>query len=205
MSFHDVAVFYVFQLIAVPGVDSNGSILVLTFLDVFRAGVVVWAVFDQVLEFLLVEPVDRFREREVHGDFDRNAHLIDGYVGIRGDDRPRREVDSFAHQVASYPALFGLETLRDRAQGSTGALFRGRDAGKLIVDEGRYVVLNELCPRADGFFGRSPGLDFLFQSVVSLDDVAQLVSEVVLATLPGVVPHGRSDGRRRHGEYRAYE
>ena len=47
-------------------------------------------------------------------------------------------------------------------------------------------------------------MDFLFQRVVSFNDIAYFVSEVILATLPSFISHRRSDSRWRNREHRAF-
>lgn len=56
---------------------------------------------------------------EVLGNTLRNAELIELENGVRGDDGTSRKVNSLAHEIASYTALFALQSRSDVLDGAT--------------------------------------------------------------------------------------
>ena len=55
-----------------------------------------------------VERGDNLRKGEVLSNGTRDAHLINGQVGVRGDDGTGGEVHSLSHQIPPDTPLFGL-------------------------------------------------------------------------------------------------
>ena len=66
------------------------------------------------------------------------------------------------------------------------------------------MILDKLDPSVNGFFSGTT-CDFLLQSIVSLNNVAQFVSEIIFTALTGIVFDRRSDRRRWDREHSANE
>lgn len=69
-----------------------------------------------------VEGSDNLGKGHVGGDGAGNADLVDGEVGVGGDDSAGREVHSLAHQVSSHTAFLALQPLLQGLEGTPGLL-----------------------------------------------------------------------------------
>ena len=58
--------------------------------------------------------------------------------------RPRREIHTLSHQVATHTSAFADDALSNRLDRSSTALLSGRHADDLVVEDGGHVELEEV-------------------------------------------------------------
>mmetsp|Transcript_11636 Transcript_11636/g.39767 ORF Transcript_11636/g.39767 Transcript_11636/m.39767 type:complete len:267 (-) Transcript_11636:661-1461(-) len=163
-------------------------------------GVFAGPIVHEGLEHLHVEGRDDLRVGERLRDGPRHAHLVDGQVWVRRDDRARGEVHALAHEIAADAAVLALEALRDGLHRAPGLERRlAGHEGRVVGDEGRVVVLEDLCELGHDVHGRR-ALLVLAERRVRLDDVGELVREVVLAP-PRAGEDPWAHVRRRDGHH----
>lgn len=82
-----------------------------------------------------------FGKSQVHRNTPRYADLVQFEIGITGDDRPSRKVDTFTHQVTTQTSFFALQTSTDGFNRTTRLLQRLGDTGDIVVHVCRNVEL----------------------------------------------------------------
>ena len=150
-------------------------------------------------DLLDVVLVDVHGNGELPGSDDRDTDLVDGEQRIGRDDRTRGEVHTLSGQVGSETSLLTLEPLGQGLQGTAGPVPRRRDTGRLVVEVGGDVVLEQLPQVLDDQLGGT-GVTVLPEPLVDPQDVDQLVGQVVLGPVSGVEGDGGPHGHGRDGQ-----
>mmetsp|Transcript_26622 Transcript_26622/g.66902 ORF Transcript_26622/g.66902 Transcript_26622/m.66902 type:complete len:605 (+) Transcript_26622:2725-4539(+) len=169
--------------------------------DEARTRVLVGAVADQLVHAVDVERRHDLRVGEVDGDRARYTNLVDADVGIGRDDRTRREIHTFSHEVAANSTFLAAQTLPDALQHTAALLCGGTVAGDLRIDHGRAVVLQNLGVLGDHVRRGTVQL-VLAKRLIGLHDVGELVCEIILSAQQAVHHDGRPSRTRRHRQHR---
>lgn len=169
--------------------------------DVLRSRMLRGAVRHQLGEVCMIERSDPDRHGQIHRHAPGHTHLMDPQIGIGGNDRPSRKIDSFPHEIATQSTFLGLQPLRNGFEWATAALCDLRHPANLIVHERSNVVLEcefELFHH-HGRFATGNGL---LQTEIRFDNVHQLVRQIVFGTLRSTSNrHGRSHVQRWDGQH----
>lgn len=88
--------------------------------------------------------------RQVSRDGQRHTKLVELQVRVRRDDCSRREVDSFAHEIASQATFFAFEPCSDGSQRLSRLMFLLRLTTNVIVHESRHEVLQNVAYLVQG-------------------------------------------------------
>ena len=153
-------------------------------------------------EEFAIPVVDHHGFCETHGDAQGYAELARGQIGVTGDDGSSTEIDTFAHQIASYAAVFRIQTPCDALKGAPSSVGNRDSALDFVVDNHCDKILENHGQIVDDML-RRVGIDSFHQILVGLDDVAVNVSQIVLAALVGVHFDGGSHCRRRDWQHLA--
>ena len=136
---------------------------------------------------------------ELPGGADGHSDVVDGEVGVGGDDGTGGEVHTLTGQVGPEPSLLTLEPLGQGLEGPSGPVPCGRDSGGLVVEVGGDVVLQELPEILDDELGCTV-VTVLPEPLVDPEDIDQLVGEVILGPVSGLQGDGGPDGHGGNGE-----
>lgn len=80
--------------------------------------------------------------RQIHRDTLRHAHLVQLQIGITRDNRTRRKVHTFPHEVSAQTAFFAFESGTDGLDRSAGFLECLWDTCDIVVHIRCYVELD---------------------------------------------------------------
>ena len=154
------------------------------------------AAHDQLAHLVEVERRYAFRERHVHGDGSRHAHLVDLQIWVARNDRSGAEIDALAHQVASDSSFLSSKARADRSQRFFAFRLRFREPRNPVVLQREQMILQQLRQLRHNVRTRAHGL-LPLQRRVTLHNVLQLQREVVFGPVRAERDR-RPHRRRRH-------
>lgn len=161
------------------------------------ARILVWSILDKSIQTIDVVGRGALRKGEIHRDLQRNTEFLYRDVGIRRNDRPRRELHALALEIVADASLLCTEALLKRFQGTPRALGRLRHARNIVIDKGRHVILEKSCPLIDRLLlGALRNL--VAENSVRLYDVDELLCQIIFRTLIVVLENGGTHLRRRN-------
>jgi len=172
-------------------------------LDVLCTGPVVSSAIDQSPQSLLVVLGDDLGHGQVHSDLQRHSELIQTQVRVRSDDRSRREVYSFTHQVTSETTFFTLQTRPNSLDRFSSLVLSCASALDVVIHDSGNIELEHVTQVLDRRVIVAV-LDRPLNFVVHLDDLLVGNCQVIL-TAHGVRHGDRgSDGRWRYSQILYY-
>ena len=161
--------------------------------DVVHTGVNVRPAQNHLAHLLSVSGGHTDGDGEFLGDLGRDTDLVDAEVGVGRNHRASTEVDTLTGKVASEATFLPLEALRERLEGSTGAMTCRWDARGLVVKVGGDVVLQQLPQVLNDELGCT-GVTVFSQALVDAQHVDELVGQVVFRPVAAVQGDGRANG-----------